>query len=275
MRAQLRPAGLFPALRCPPASPAGPLPDGCSLNYYPFHIGDYLVHTAHLGCMEDIAYRRLIDLYYLREAPIPDGEAARLVRMLDHADVVDAVLREFFVLDDGVWRHGRCDEEIAKMADKRDKAKASAAASWASRNQGVEANAKRTHSERKAMAMLPTPIPIPVLRDVPTVQVVSAAPKRPAIPVQEIIDSYHELLPMCPQVRKLTSARRAQIEARWRSGDLPDVETWREYFAFCATSKFLTGLSAAGPGQRPFVADLEWLSKEANYTKVFERKYHR
>lgn len=243
------------------------------MNYYPFHIGDYLVHTAHLGCLEDIAYRRLLDLYYLREAPIPECDAARLVRMLDHADVVEAVLREFFVLDDGVWRHGRCDEEIAKMTDKRDKAKASAAASWASRSKGPEANSKRTHSERIANAMLPTPIPIPIPKK--DIDSLLAAPKRPAIPVQDIIDSYHELLPMCPQVRKLTAARRAQIEARWRCGDLPDVETWRDYFAFVATSKFLTGLAPSGPGQRPFIADLEWLSKEANYAKVYERKYHR
>ena len=93
--------------------------------------------------------------------------------------------------------------------------------------------------------------------------------------MQAIIDSYHELLPMCPQVRKLTEARRRQIEARWRAGDLPDVETWREYFEFCAKSKFLTGMAPAIPGQRPFIADLEWLSREGNYAKVYERKYHR
>ena len=110
---------------------------------------------------------------------------------------------------------------------------------------------------------------------VPTVHSRLASPKRPAVPVQAIIDAYHELLPMCPQVRKLTETRRRQIEARWRAGDLPDVETWRDYFEFCAQSKFLTGLAPAGPGQRPFVADLEWLSREGNYAKVYERKYHR
>ena len=109
----------------------------------------------------------------------------------------------------------------------------------------------------------------------PTAHSRLAAPKRPAVPVQAIIDAYHELLPMCPQVRKLTETRRRQIEARWRAGDLPDVETWRDYFTFCAQSKFLTGLAPAGPGQRPFIADLEWLSREGNYAKVYERKYHR
>lgn len=80
---------------------------------------------------------------------------------------------------------------------------------------------------------------------------------------------------MCPQVRKLTPARRKQIEARWRGGDLPDLETWRNYFAFCAESKFLTGLSLPMNGHKTFVADLEWLTREGNYAKVYEGKYHR
>ena len=255
------------------------------MNYYPFHIGDYAAHTAHLSPMEDLAYRRLIDLYYLREAPVCGVDAARLIRMIDHADVVAVVLAEFFTHEDGFYRHGRCDGELAKMADKRDKARSAAAASVASRQQasidtsnGRSTDAQRTLNARSTDVELPTPTPTPISSEedlVPTVHSRLAAPKRPAIPVQAIIDSYHELLPMCPQVRKLTEARRKQIEARWRAGDLPDVETWRDYFAFCAQSKFLTGLAPAGPGQRPFVADLEWLSREGNYAKVYERKYHR
>ena len=109
----------------------------------------------------------------------------------------------------------------------------------------------------------------------PTVHSHLAAPKRPAIPVSEIVDLYHELLPMCPKVRKLTTARKKQIEARWRCGDLPDLKTWRDYFEFCAESKFLTGLTQPMNGHKHFVADLEWLSREGNYTKIYERKYHR
>jgi uncharacterized protein YdaU (DUF1376 family) len=41
------------------------------MNYYPFHVGDYAAHTAHLEPMEDLAYRRMLDAYYLRESPLP------------------------------------------------------------------------------------------------------------------------------------------------------------------------------------------------------------
>lgn len=87
------------------------------MNYYPFHLGDYAAHTAHLEPMEDLAYRRMLDAYYLREAPLPadPAEVARLVRMRQNMADVEAVLREFFVLGDDGWCHARCDAEIAHL----------------------------------------------------------------------------------------------------------------------------------------------------------------
>lgn len=41
------------------------------MNYYPFHIGDYLSATRHLSWEEDAAYRRLLDTYYTNEKPLP------------------------------------------------------------------------------------------------------------------------------------------------------------------------------------------------------------
>lgn len=87
------------------------------MNYYPFHIGDYATHTAHLEPMEDLAYRRMLDLYYLREGRLPaePNEVARLVRLRDHAQAVQAVLHEFFLPTAEGWLHARCDEEIKRF----------------------------------------------------------------------------------------------------------------------------------------------------------------
>ena len=41
------------------------------MNYYEHHLGDYVRDTAHLSMLEDAAYRRLLDAYYIREAPLP------------------------------------------------------------------------------------------------------------------------------------------------------------------------------------------------------------
>ena len=91
------------------------------MNYFPFHIGDYAAHTGHLEPMEDLAYRRLLDLYYLREQPIPiDVQAtAKLIRMRAMQAEVQAVLNEFFELTEIGWTHSRVDAEIAKMQEKQ------------------------------------------------------------------------------------------------------------------------------------------------------------
>jgi uncharacterized protein YdaU (DUF1376 family) len=87
------------------------------MNYYPFHLGDYAAHTAHLEPMEDLAYRRMLDLYYLREGALPleVSEVARLIRMRSEVEAVTSVLREFFVETETGWRHPRCDDEIAHL----------------------------------------------------------------------------------------------------------------------------------------------------------------
>jgi uncharacterized protein YdaU (DUF1376 family) len=39
--------------------------------WYKFHVGDYITSTLHLSDAEDLAYRRLLDVYYLSEKPLP------------------------------------------------------------------------------------------------------------------------------------------------------------------------------------------------------------
>lgn len=161
------------------------------MNYFPFHVGDYAAHTAHLEPMEDLAYRRLLDLYYLREGPLPvDIQAtAKLVRMRSMAADVESVLREFFELTDDGWKHSRCDAEIEKMQDKQAKARASAAASVSARMAKQRASAERPLAQEAATAErtlgevnadveLPTPTPTPTPVEQPSV--VGASKPRPS-----------------------------------------------------------------------------------------------
>jgi len=84
------------------------------MNFYPFHIGDYLSHTNHLTDKEDLSYRRMIDLYFQNEQPFNDSSAvARRIRA--DVEIVEALLKEFFTLEkDNCWHNKRADEEIAK-----------------------------------------------------------------------------------------------------------------------------------------------------------------
>lgn len=84
------------------------------MHYYQFNIGDYASHTAHLEPLEDLAYRRMLDLYYLSQAPLPSDvqRIAKLIRMPDHADIVREILNEFFKPTDDGWANTRADGEI-------------------------------------------------------------------------------------------------------------------------------------------------------------------
>ena len=81
--------------------------------YYQHHIGDYLKHTAHLTPLEDIAYRRLLDVYYDTEAPIPTDIPQVSRRLRIDSATVKLVLDEFFQMTGEGYRNKRADLEIA------------------------------------------------------------------------------------------------------------------------------------------------------------------
>ena len=100
------------------------------MNFYPFHIGDYISHTSHLTDAEDLAYRRMIDLYYQSEQPFESAEkVARKVRSTP--EIVQTLLGEYFVQDEqGLWHNPRADEEIAKYHAMQEGGRKGAAMRW-------------------------------------------------------------------------------------------------------------------------------------------------
>ena len=127
------------------------------MHYYQFNIGDYKSHTEHLSEMEDLAYRRLLDWYYLHECPLPldQNEIARQIRMRSHSDCIAVVLREYFEETENGFIHSRADKEIAKAGEKSNKASQSAKARWqqkSNKNKDLDndANALQTQSESNA-----------------------------------------------------------------------------------------------------------------------------
>jgi len=101
------------------------------MHYYQFHIGDYASHTRHLSLIEDLAYRRLLDFYYLHEQPIKQRDIARQIGMRDHEQDVLTVLNEFFLSTDVGFVSPRADAEIAKFKEFSEAGKRGAAKRWA------------------------------------------------------------------------------------------------------------------------------------------------
>lgn len=118
----------------------------------------------------------------------------------------------------------------------------------------------------------------------------TAKPKRnksqiPACPVQKIVDLYHEILPELPAVVAMTPKRESQIKARWKQKiNVPgpngtrelrecwNLEFWARYFRFIRKNKFLMGQTQPSKGyEKPFIANLEWLTNSTNFVNVLEK----
>lgn len=83
------------------------------MHYYQFNIGDYNKHTMHLSPLEDITYRRLLDMYYDTESPIPNNIPWVSRRLRIEPGVVESVLKEFFEHTENGYINRRADAEIA------------------------------------------------------------------------------------------------------------------------------------------------------------------
>jgi uncharacterized protein YdaU (DUF1376 family) len=114
------------------------------MNFYKRHIGDYIKKAGHLTLLEHGIYSRLMDVYYTREAGIPEDKAARLIgaRSKDEQQALASVLEEFFDLVDGMWIQNRCEEEIAA-------ASAQADANRSNGKKGGRPKGKKTETEPK------------------------------------------------------------------------------------------------------------------------------
>jgi len=91
------------------------------MHYYQFSIGDYRSATAHLTNEEDLAYRRLLDMYYDTEQKIPLDTQWVARRLRVDAHVVRDVLNDMFVQHEDGWFHARCADVIEQyhaMAEK-------------------------------------------------------------------------------------------------------------------------------------------------------------
>ena len=104
------------------------------MNIYSTNIRVYRDKTAHLEPIEDLAYRRLIELYYKTEVPLQGSadDIARLVRLKPHTAVVEQILEEFFELGSKGYELTWADDKISKytkmLEDKKQAGIASAEA---------------------------------------------------------------------------------------------------------------------------------------------------
>ena len=128
------------------------------MHYFQFNIGDYASHTSRLTPLEDLAYRRMLDLYYLNEQPLNGctTDVAREVGLSEHVNAVEYILSKFFNKTETGFSQKRIDLEIkkyksnAKNKSKAGKASAKARQVKASSNvTGVEQTLNKTPTDEQ------------------------------------------------------------------------------------------------------------------------------
>jgi len=95
------------------------------MHYYQFNIGDYAKATRHLSNLEDLAYRRLIELYYDTEEPLITDikKLSRLINMRENEEEIRTVLDDFFVETESGYSQSRIENEIASYKAKSESAR--------------------------------------------------------------------------------------------------------------------------------------------------------
>jgi uncharacterized protein YdaU (DUF1376 family) len=249
------------------------------MHYYQFHIGDYASHTRHLSLMEDLAYRRLLDFYYLHENPIKQRDIARQIGMREHEQDVLTVLNEFFVSTDEGFVSPRADKEIEHFHSKVEQASRAGKASAERRLNNRSTDVQPTNNHK--------PITInhkPDISICPPDGEPSDGSKLPGCDHKAVIALYHEKLPTLRKIEVWNETRKGYLRQRWRevAAELAEQKPitgldvlmwWGDFFTHIGTSKFLTGRVNDKSG-RSFVADLEWILKPSNFAKIVEGKYH-
>jgi uncharacterized protein YdaU (DUF1376 family) len=256
------------------------------MHYYQFNIGDYIKNTLHLSVMEDIAYRRLLDLYYDSEQPIPTDipKVSRRLRM--DCDVVQSVLDEFFELTEDGYRNHRADLEILDYQEYLAKQKANGLKGGRPKKTQVKPtdNPSQTQNNPKHSQQTTNTNHKPDISICPPSGEPEEKTGLPKCCHQEVIDLYHQKLPTLRKVEVWNDARKGYLRQRWRdvSQELSlekPIQTedvlswWSDFFTHIGQSKFLTGRVNDKSG-RTFAADLEWILKPSNFAKIIEGKYH-
>ena len=119
------------------------------MHFYQFNIGDYASHTRNLSLLEDLAYRRLLDEYYLHEQPLNPSVAlvARHIGMQGHEDEVKFVLETFFEPTDFGWVNNRANQEIEHFRAKSEQASRAGKASAARRLNNRSTDVQPTNNQ--------------------------------------------------------------------------------------------------------------------------------
>ena len=247
------------------------------MNFYAFHIGDYYSHTTRLSLLEDLAFRRLIDLYYIHEKclSLDISDVARDIGMMDNEKEVAYILAKFFTKTDFGYSQSRCDAEIKKYKEKQEAARAAGKASAEQRankrSAGVDEKATDVevfegNVQPPVPVPVPNPIPNPKKEDSTKYPVMNSLPAAtPSLPAKTLKTSNNPIHSNFAPTRIAESMMPNPIWLDMASNLRPDINVmavWEKYRAYYL----------AQPLDKSYPRDfkktyLEWVMHEGNHSE--------
>ena len=242
------------------------------MHYYKFNIGDYARSTRHLSNEEDLAYRRLIDMYYENEAPIPleTQWVARRIRVA--AEVVEIVLQDMFERTEDGWKHARCEADIADYhkSAQRNRENGKRGGRPKSVNKKPTENPVGSQSDASGnpvVTLTTNHKPLTTNQDILSNESMPETDVSDTFDPKDVVEVWNELAVKIgkPKVRDLTPERRQLLKGRMSQYALDDFVL---VFNNIERSPFLRG----DHGWRGCTFD--WVFKKSNFQKILEGNYN-
>ena len=227
------------------------------MHYYQFNIGDYASHTRHLEPMEDLIYRRLLDLYYLHERPLNADATvvAKQIGLRDEAATVRDVLNEFFESTDDGYRSARADKEIAHFHSKIEQASRAGKASAERRINARSTDVQPTNNQEPiTKKQLLTPRGSRLQQDwvLPEDWKQWAESCRPDLKIPEVADQFKDFWVARPG----KDGVKLDWQATWRNW-VRNQKAPKQSFAQQAADIVRTTVPAANKGPDPALVKIE------------------
>lgn len=213
--------------------------------------------------MEDLAFRRMLDLHYETEKPLPSElpRIARLIGMREHQEEIRNILNDFWEETESGWINARATNEITEYQAKADVARANGKKGGRPKNPEKTKSVSDRNQGKSESKANHKPLTInhkPIDKDI----------------CQQVADSYNCILSELGQVKVLSDKRKAWIRASIKQmkntdHDFSSLETWEKYFNYVLQSDFLMGRVE----RSDWSASFDFLVNKNNLLKVVEGKY--
>lgn len=217
------------------------------MHWYKRNIGDYHKKAGRLTMLQHGAYTLLMDACYDREKFPTKQEAIEWLwtSTVEEVQAVEFVLARFFTLDGEIYVQHRISEELGLYNEKAEKNRIIALEREAKRRESKAGKHDScTDGKRDVHETPPNQEPITSNQEPVTNKDkdIGTTSSKLNVPLQQVLDAYHEILPMMAAVQIFSDKRKTLVRNFWKKrtseykaqGKEYGIEQVRGYLSYIA-----------------------------------------